>query len=211
MFQQKPIGILIVDNHAMVRSSLVTFINSFDDLECLGSAKNAQEAITAAAALSPDIILLDLRLPDMKGAEVIQKIRRQSPYSKIIVLSGYFEAAQVQALIKAGASAYFTKTSTSTELLNLIHAVYRDKTSPSTPPLTPSPAQHAVRPSPNLSKQEQNVLLALAQGLDDNTIAQQFSLSQISVNFYKKRLLLKFDVSRYEDVIVRARDRGIIP
>lgn len=209
MFQQKPIGILIVDNHAMVRSSLVTFINSFDDLECLGSAKNAQEAITAAAALTPDIILLDLRLPDMKGDEVIQKIRRQSPYSKIIVLSGYFEAAQVQSLIKAGVSAYFTKTSTSTELLNLIHAVYRDTSSPSTHP--PSPAQHAVRPSPNLSKQEQNVLLALAQGLDDNTIAQQFSLSQISVNFYKKRLLLKFAVSRYEDVIIRARDRGIIP
>lgn len=211
MSHQRQIRILVADNHPTVRSSLTTFLNGVEDFNCIGNAENIQEVITTTGDLSPDIILLDFRLTGLQKEGGIRKIKKEAVQAKIIVLVPYIEAAQTQALLGTGASAYFAKTSSPTELVKLIRAVYSQSSHREVDSPQPFTAKTPAPELPHLSAQEENVLMALAQGMDDNAIAQQLDMQPVSVNFYKRRLLLKFNVRRYEDLLSRSQDLGIIP
>ena len=210
MSQQRQIRILVADNHPAIRSSLTTFLNSVEDLTCIGSVENAQEVIAVTEDLSPDIILLDFRLDGLQKEGGISRVKERVQ-AKIIVLIPYLEATQLQKLLDEGATAYFAKTSSPSELVKLIRTVYSQEIPAAKDSSLLFSAKISVPELPQLSTQEENVLMALAQGLDDNMIAQQLDMAPVSVNFYKRRLLLKFNVKRYEDLLSLSQDLGIIP
>ncbi|MDP3450331.1 MAG: response regulator transcription factor, partial [Anaerolineaceae bacterium] len=123
MIHANPIRILIVDDHAMVRSGLRMFLMAFDDLDLVGEAVNGVEAVNLAAKLNPDIILMDLIMPNMDGLHATQKIHKKFPRIKIIALTSFTESQLIDDAFKAGISGFLYKDATANELANIIRNI----------------------------------------------------------------------------------------
>lgn len=122
MSNSETIRVLLVDDHAVVRSGLGAFLLAFDDLELVGEAGSGAEAVRLCGELNPDVILMDLMMPDMNGAEATTIIRKQYPQTQVVALTSYKEEELVHAVLKAGAIGYLLKNVTADELADAIRA-----------------------------------------------------------------------------------------
>jgi NarL family two-component system response regulator LiaR len=204
------IRVLLVDDHAVVRSGLAGFLLAFDDLELAGEAPNGEIAIAMCDEYQPDVVLMDLKMPRMDGAEATAAIRARHPNIQIIVLTSYKEEDLVQKAMQAGAIGYLLKNVSAEELAKAIRAAQAGK-----PTLAPEAAQaliHATTKGPevgfDLTPREREVLALMVEGLSNPKIADRLVISRSTVKFHVSSILSKLGVSsRTEAVAVALQEK----
>jgi NarL family two-component system response regulator LiaR len=207
------IRVIVVDDHAMVRRGLATFLKVYDDLELAGEAASGQAAIQLCNTLHPDVVLMDMVMPDMDGAAATRMIRKQSPGIQVLALTSFKEGILVQSALQAGAIGYLLKDVSADELAQAIRAAHAGRST-----LSPEAAQALVlatsqppAPGLDLTEREREVLALLIEGLNNTQIAAKLNVSPSTVKSHVSNILSKLGVaSRTEAVTLALRNR-IIP
>jgi two-component system, NarL family, response regulator LiaR len=209
----KPIRVMLVDDHTMVRRGLATFLKVFDDLELAGEAESGAAAIRLCGEILPDVILMDMVMPDMDGAAATHAIRQQFPQVQVIALTSFKEGDLVKNALEAGAIGYLLKDVSAAELVEAIRAAHAGRAT-----LSPEAAQALVEtsnqpPAPglDLTERELEVLALMVEGLNNTQIAGRLSVSPSTIKSHVSNILSKLGVaSRTEAVTLALRNR-IIP
>ena len=212
MSEGKPIRVLLVDDHAVVRSGLGAFLMVYDDLELVGEAENGRDALRMVPELKPDVIIMDLVMPEMDGATATRKIREQYPHTQIIALTSFREDTLVQGALQAGAISYLLKNVSADELARAIRAAYAGRST-----LSPEAAQvliHAATrpPAPgfDLTERERDVLALMVKGLSNSEIAAKLVVSASTVKFHVSNILSKLGVASRTEAVAMALQQHLV-
>jgi DNA-binding NarL/FixJ family response regulator len=204
------IRVLLVDNHALFREGLAEIFATEDDMRVVGQAKNALEAITLAETQKPDAVLLDIEMPLMGTEEVIGRILRASPSSKILVLTMYDEPHLVRRVLTSGASAFITKHASRDELFAAVRTVHRNKDRVVLSISRRTAERLEEAENRLLSAREFEVLLLTARGMSNNQIALQLSISEATVKRHLTNIYVKLEVSSRADAAKEALKSGLL-
>ena len=198
------IRVLIVDDHAVVREGSRQLLEQDDLLEVVGEAGSGEEAVRLAALLVPDVVLMDLALPDMTGVEAARRIRETSPETKIVVLSAYDDQDYVVAAMDVGAAAYLLKTVRGKDVIDAIHAVQHGQVilHPSVAAKLRRSIRNSSADEPVLSPREMQILRLAATGLHNKDIADTLSISIRTVEGHLSHILTKLDVTSRTEAVV---------
>ena len=213
------IRILLADDHAILRSGLKVLLNSQPDMEVAGEAADGKQAIETARAAKPDVVLLDLTMPNLGGMQALQGVLRQCPTTRVLVLTMHDDAAYLRSVLAAGASGYVLKRSVDGDLLQAIRAVHKGGTF-----IDPSMADALLQGTgvrkigksrtagltALLSDRERQVLLLVARGYSSHEIAGQIFVSPKTVETYRSRLAGKLGLKTRSDVIRYALQAGLL-
>jgi NarL family two-component system response regulator LiaR len=208
----QPIRVMLVDDHAMVRRGLATFLKAFDDLQLAGEAENGEVALRLCTEVLPDVILMDMVMPDMDGAAATRLIRQQFPQVQVIALTSFKEGDLVKNILEAGAIGYLLKDVSAEELAQAIRAAHAGRAT-----LSPEAAQALVEtanqpPAPglDLTEREREVLALMVEGLNNTQIAGRLTVSPSTIKSHVSNILSKLRVnSRTEAVALALRNRLI--
>ena len=202
----EPIRVLIADDHPVVRQGLRTYLELQADITIAGEAGGGVQAAAEAKRLEPDVVLLDMVMPDGGGLEALRRIGSGPGAPRVIVLTSFAEDGRVVEAMRAGASGYLLKDAQPAELLAAIRAVHAGGS-----PLHPDAAAYLVgelrrpqAPAPALTPREHDVLELLAQGMSNKTIALRLSLSEKTVKAHVSAILRKLDVTDRTQAALRA-------
>lgn len=211
----RTIRVLLVDDHAVVRSGLATFLTIFDDLECVGEAGDGREAVQKCAALQPDVVLMDLVMPDVDGATATKEIRERWPEIQVVVLTSFKEDDLVQGALKAGAIGYLLKNASADDLVGAIRSAVAGR-----PTLAPEAAQALIQANRqsgqsnryDLTEREKEVLALMTEGLNNLEIADRLIVSRSTVKFHVSSVLSKLNAAtRTEAVAIALQQRLVSP
>jgi two-component system, NarL family, response regulator LiaR len=212
MSNQQPIRVMIVDDHKVVRSGLRAFMTAYDDLELVAEASSGEKALALCQQSQPDVVLMDLMMPVMNGAEVTEAILQICPDIKVIALTSFKEQELVENALKAGAIGYLLKNVEADELANAIRQAYAGK-----PTLAPEAAQALIqasrrqyKPGIDLTGREQDVLSLLVEGLTNPEIAAQLVVSKSTVKFHVSSILNKLQVSTRTEAVAKALQENLV-
>ena len=210
------IRVLIADDHAVLRSGLKLLVNHQQDMEVVAEAGTFGEAIRLGKIARPDVITLDLTMPDGNGVEKVEQVCRECSAAKVLVLTMHDDPAYLRAALNAGAAGYVVKQAADTELLGAIRAVHagrvfvdlesRGSQSPKVLVAENSPDS----PRDALSDRERTVLAQLAQGHTNQSIADQLDISVKTVESYRARLLRKLGLRSRADITRYAIETGLL-
>jgi two-component system, NarL family, response regulator LiaR len=193
----KPIRIVIVDDHAVVRSGLSDFVLVFEDFELVGEADGGKRAVEVCQQLKPDVVLMDMVMPDMDGATATRIIRETHPEIQIIALTSFREEELVNAALKAGAIGYLLKNVTAEELATAIrNAVHGHPTL--SPEATLALIHAATAPAArghDLTERERDVLKRMVQGLNNQQIASELVIGLSTVKYHVSNIISKLGVN----------------
>jgi NarL family two-component system response regulator LiaR len=201
----------IVDDHPMIRTGLAAMIEGETDFEHVGEAAHGADAVRMIPALAPDVVLLDLLMPQMDGVETMTALRPLVPQTRFIVLTSLAEPAQVQRALAAGAAGYLTKTASAQELVNVIRAAHggRRVLSPeATEALISASHQHA--PGSDLTQRERELLTLMARGLSNQDIAEQLHIALPTVKFHITNILGKLGASNRTEAVLTALKHRLV-
>ncbi len=204
-----PIRLILVEDHTIVREGTRELLEQEDDLTIQAAVGSAEEALICVANLQPDIVLVDLHLPDMDGISLVQAIAKTAPAIRTIMLSAFGDPVYVMHAFAAGASGYLLKTASSEELVAAVRSVAAGSTviDRSLPQLLSTPAPSAV-PHVVLSHREQEILALLVDGQSNKEISQSLNLSVRTVESYASHLYVKLNVrTRTEAVLASLKFR----
>ena len=204
------IRVMLVDDHAMVRRGLATFLKVYDDLQLAGEAESGEDAIRLCVEVLPDVILMDLSLPAMDGAAATRAIRQRFPQVQVLALTSFKEGKLVKNALEAGAIGYLLKDVTSDELAQAIRAAHSGRAT-----LSPEAAQALVEtanqppaPGRDLTEREREVLALMIEGLNNTQIAGRLIVSPSTIKSHVSSILAKLGVaSRTEAVTLALRNR----
>lgn len=200
--------IVIVDDHPVVREGLNTFLALHDDMEVVGQAGSVAEALAVVPGLAPDVVLLDLRLPDGDGLQAIPELLTLDPAPQVVVLTSFVDDDAVRRAIRLGASGYLVKHASPDRLLEGIRAAHRGEM-----PLDPSAARALASqrrdPLDDLTPREREVLEQLARGLSNRAIAAALYITEKTVKTHVSAVLAKLGVGDRTQAALYARDRGL--
>jgi NarL family two-component system response regulator LiaR len=209
---QDAIRVIIVDDHAIVRSGLANFLNAIDDLELVGETSSGTEAVRLCDDLHPDVVMMDLVMPEMNGVETTRAIHARYPDLPVLILSSFGDDDLVQEALKAGAIGYLLKNTSIHDMARAIRAAHAGQ-----PMLSPEATQALIRahtrtpePAVELKEREQEVLKLLANGLTNPQIADCLSLSVSTIKFYVSAILEKLDVDTRTEAAAWAIRHGIV-
>lgn len=206
----KLIRVMLVDDHTMVRKGLVTFLNAFDDLQLAGEAESGAEAIRLCGEVLPDVVLMDMMMPDMDGATAICRIRQQFPDIQIIALTSFKEGDLIKRALEAGAIGYLLKDISAKDLARALRAAYAGRAT-----LSPEASQSLVEassqpPAPglDLTEREREVLVLMIEGLNNVQIAGRLTVSPSTIKSHVSNILSKLGAaSRTEAVSLALRNK----
>jgi NarL family two-component system response regulator LiaR len=206
MTEPHRIRVLIVDEQAVVRSGLIAFLQAFDDLELVGAASNGREALRLCEQGQPDVVLMDLVMPDMDGVTATQAIRHKYPHIQVIALTSFREEELVQAVIRAGAIGYLLKNVMADELADAIRAAHagRPTLAPEVTEALLHAATHPPAPGKDLTPRERAVLALMVKGLSNAEIAERLMISSSTVKFYVSSILAKLGAANRVEVVALA-------
>lgn len=206
------IQVLLVDDHNVVRSGLATFLRAYEDLKLVGEAKNGVEAIHFCHRVKPDVILMDLKMPEMDGVAATRAILAEYPESKIIAMTSFDEADLVHDVLAAGAIGYLLKNITADELAKAIRDAASGKST-----LSPEAARvliQATRPTKqppcDLTEREMEVLQLVVQGQSNQQIAGNMVITLATVKAHVSNILDKLQVSSRSEAIAFAIKNKIV-
>lgn len=198
-----PIRVLIVDDHEVVRVGLHTMLSQGDGITIVGEAANAAEAVVASCRLQPDVVVLDIRLPDGNGIDVCRAIRESCPFTRVLFLSSYEDEEAVLAAVVEGASGYLLKHVSAKGLLRSIHTVAQGQsildpaiTQPLLTRMRLQKEQVSEVLRTALSTQQQRVLALVAEGKTNKEIGSSLELSDKTVKNYIRLIFQKLNVTR---------------
>jgi two-component system NarL family response regulator len=205
---KESIRVLIVEDHHVVRQGLVALLNVVDGLEVVGEAADGVEAIAQFRKCQPDITLVDLRLPRLSGVEVIQRIRKETPDARFIVLTTYDGDEDIYRALRAGARAYLLKGMTSEELIATSRMVHAGKSY-----IPPEIAQKLAERvgTEELTPREFDVLEQIVFGKSNKEIATELEILEATVKTHINSLLGKLGVTDRTQAATAAIQRGIVP
>jgi NarL family two-component system response regulator LiaR len=209
----KPVRVLVVDDHAMVRRGLATFLQVFDDLELAGEAESGESAVKLCAEIQPDVVLMDMVMQNMDGATATSIIRKQFPQTQVIALTSFKEGELIRKVLEAGAIGYLLKDISAEELARAIRAAHAGRAT-----LAAEAAQALIEaanqePAPgfDLTRREREALILMVEGLNNTQIAGRLKISPSTVKSHVSNILSKLAVaSRTEAVTLALRNR-IVP
>jgi NarL family two-component system response regulator LiaR len=206
------IRVMIVDDHAVVRSGLSAFLSVNHDLELVGEAENGQQAVTRAGLLRPDVILMDIMMPVMDGIAATEAIKRQYPAIQIVALTSFQEDELVQNALRAGAVGYLMKNVTARELSAAIRAAAEGRMT-----LSSEAAQALVRANQQaqeftetLTDREREVLKLMVEGLNNAEIAERLVVSLSTVKYHISNILGKLGVDNRVAAVTQALQRKLV-
>ena len=200
-------SVLVVDDHALLRTGVANIINQEPDLIVVAEAANGVEAVTAFELHHPDVTLLDLRMPEMEGVEAVRQIRDRDPQAKVIILTTYDTDEDITRALKAGAKAYVLKDISAEALITCIHDVLAGKTY-----LAPSAAAKLAEgvTRMHLTPRELTALKWMADGKSNKEIAGELGISDRTVKTHLGHLFEKLGVTSRTEAIKVASRRGLV-
>ncbi len=211
------IRVLIVDDHAILREGIRALLVQSGEIDVVGEAADGREAIERTAALDPDVVLLDVAMPGLGGLEAALQIRRDSPRSKILVLTQYDDAAYVRRALKAGASGYVLKKAAGAELVQAIRNVHRGGlvldpaiARGALEIAAPSPADEGEDSYDTLTDREKQVLCLVAEGKSNKEVAELLGISVKTAMSHREHILSKLGLHGRTDLVKFALARGVI-
>jgi NarL family two-component system response regulator LiaR len=209
----KPIRVMLVDDHAMVRRGLATFLMVYDDLQLAGEAQNGETAIQMCGEVLPDVVLMDMVLPAMDGAAATRAIRERFPKVQVIALTSFKEKDLIKNALEAGAIGYLLKDVTADELARAIRAAHvgRATLSPDVAQVIVQTAGQPPEPGLDLTERERDVLALMVEGLNNTQIAGRLTVSPSTIKSHVSNILAKLGVSsRTEAVTLALRHHLVI-
>jgi DNA-binding NarL/FixJ family response regulator len=201
------IRVLCVDDHPIVREGVAAIINLQKDMTLAGAAATGGEALERFGTLNPDVTLVDLRLPDMSGFDLIRKIKAIAPKARIIVLSSHEGDVDIQRALEAGAQGYVVKGIVRDELLDIIRSVHAGKRR--LPAAVAQKLAEHIADDP-ISPRELEVLALIATGKRNKEIADDLSIAEDTVKMHVRNILSKLQVNDRTEAVTIALRRGII-
>jgi two-component system, NarL family, response regulator NreC len=204
---QKKITVLVCDDHALFREGVKTILNSQPDIEVIGEAADGKEAVQEALRLSPDVILMDISMPVLKGFDAVRRIKKARAEAKILILTVYDDEDLVARCLDAGAAGYVLKDSPPLQLVYAIQTVYNGEQYMSPRVLTGVVRQYIAQPTDFrggydlLSDREREILVLLAEGQSLKEIATRLNLSVKTVDAHKYNLMRKLDLHDRSELI----------
>ncbi|MEU0027085.1 response regulator transcription factor [Streptomyces sp. NPDC006335] len=204
------VQILIVDDHPVVRFGLRGMLEAYDDLRVVGEAGSGDEAIVLAAAMRPDVVLMDLRMPGTDGATATARIRQEHPGIRVLVLTTYEGDADILPAIEAGATGYLLKDAPIGTLTDAIRAAARGETVLA-PPVAARLVTHLQAPAgEQLTPREVQVLGLVARGLSNGEIGRQLYIGEATVKTHLLRTFVKLGVNDRTAAVTVALSRGVL-
>jgi NarL family two-component system response regulator LiaR len=210
----EPIRVMIVDDHPVVRRGIKSLLGEEEDIQVVGEAVNGRDALEKVESLKPDVILMDLVMPEMTGIEAIEKITASHPDARILVMTSFAADDKVFPSIKAGALGYLLKDSDPEDLIRMIRQVHRGELSihptiarkviqelnrPAKEPLTPSP----------ITEREVEILQLLAQGMENKEIAARMVVQDATVRTHVSNILRKLQLANRVQATLYALRTGL--
>ena len=214
--EQNHIRVLIADDHTIVRKGLRALLTSKGDIEVVGEASDGQTAVEQAAALKPDVILMDLAMPKLDGIEAIRQIVARQPGARILVLTSFASDDKVFPAVRAGALGYLLKDSDPEELVHAIRQVHRGESS-----LHPTIARQVLAELAHsggqpagpdaLTEREIEVTRLIARGLRNKAIAERLGISETTVRAHVSNIMNKLHLASRNEVMLYALRQGLAP
>lgn len=212
MSKTQPIRVLIVDDHAMVRNGLRSFLYAYEWMTTVGDAANGVEAVTFCAEQEVDVVLMDMVMPELDGVEATQRITALGKEIKIIILTSFHEQDRVEQALKAGATSYLLKNVSAEELAQAIRAAYSGRST-----LAPEATQaliDATRGKPktgsDLTGREREVLALLVKGLSNSNIAKRLNISTATVKYHLSNIFGKLGVKSRVEAVTTALEHKLV-
>ncbi len=210
------IRILIADDHAIVRTGLRALLNSEPSMELVGEATGGYEAIELAGRCSPDILVLDVSMPDLDGISVTRKIHSQYPGLRILILTVHEDEALLREAIKAGAAGYVLKRAAESELISAIHTIMAGRLYVD-PSMVRILLSDAARPTPTLPEaveplthREIEILRLIVQGYTNRQVGEELGISVRTVEGHRANLSEKLGLHSRVELVRYAREHGLI-
>ena len=211
------IRILIADDHGVLRAGLRALLSAESELEVVDEASSGNEALTLAGELQPDLILLDISMPDLGGIEVTRRLKEMLPNVRVLILTVHEDESLLQEAIQAGASGYIVKRAVESELIDAIRAVWRGDlyihpamTRALLKEMSPSRSSNNEAPVESLTPRETDVLRLIAQGYTNRQMADMLSISVRTVESHRSNLMGKLDLHSRVELVRYAKENHLI-
>jgi two-component system, NarL family, response regulator NreC len=209
----RKITILLADDHSVVRQGFRRILESQPDMEIVGEAGNGREAITEATRLTPDIVVMDVAMPELNGIEATRRLMESSPRTRVLALSMHKDAVYVREILRAGARGYLLKDAIDADLLAAVRAIAKGEAY-----LSPAIAdavltdyrQHVTDPIDLLTSREREVLQLIAEGKTNKEIATVLKLSVYTVDAHRGRIMEKLNLHSTGELVRFAVRKGLI-
>ena len=209
----KRIRILLADDHAVVRQGFRMILGAQADLEIVGEAGNGREAVELAASLRPDVVVMDVTMPELNGIEATRRLTADNPHIRVVALSMHKDSVYVREILRAGARGYLLKDSVAEDLVAAVRAVAGGEgyLSPAiSNAVLDDYRKHVTNPIDLLSSREREVLQMLAEGKTNKEIAVTLNLSVYTVDAHRGRIMEKLNVHSINELVRFAVRNGLI-
>lgn len=212
------IRILLADDHTILRAGLRMMLNAQPDMEVIGEAQDGRQAINTTMTLQPDIVLMDITMPDMNGIEATKQIKRVAPEVKVLVLTMHENDEYVFQALRAGASGYILKEAADTELITALHVLRSGQfyLSPSAQSVIVGDYLQRVHTGEekdsynNLTEREKEILKLVAEGYTNNQIAERLVISPKTVDTHRTHVMDKLNLHSRAELVKYAMRRGLL-
>lgn len=209
----KPLSILLADDHAVVRNGFRHILAAEWDMQVVGEASNGREAVDMAEQLKPDVVVMDVTMPELNGIEASRRIAKTSPRTRILALSMHKDAVYVREILRAGAHGYLLKDSSQSDFLSAVRAVAVGKgwLSPEvSDAVLEDYRKHVTNPVDLLSTREREVLQLIAESKTNKEIASALHLSVYTVEAHRSRIMEKLNLHSIGELVRFAMRNGLI-
>jgi len=208
----KPIRVMIVDDHTMVRRGLSLFLKSYDDVELVGEADGGPAAIDLCGKVDPDVVLMDMKMPEMDGVTTTRLIHKQYPGVRIIALTSFKEGNLIQNVLQAGAIGYLLKDVSAEDLIKAIRSAQQGHStiSPDAAEVLIRASNEPPRPGADLTAREREVLALMTEGLNNTQIAARLVVSPSTIKSHVSNVLSKLSVASRSEAVALALRLGLV-